>query len=186
MTSKGTSMETTRELRLLEALEKEPEIKQVDLAARLGMAVGTVNWLLKRLAAKGYVKVKRIGQWRWRYLITPQGAAAKARLTKVYIQRSMQLYRETRERARTLLHEVKQAGYDRVRIVGDAGNELVDVCRLTCLEQGIEAIGFGESGNPRTSNPINSMNSINPMNSTVPVLHIDGHELFLQWPKGNE
>ncbi len=203
--SRGTISEGTRELRLLEVLEEEPEIKQVDLAARLGVAVGTVNWLLKRLAAKGYVKVKRIGQWRWRYLITPQGVAAKAKLTKVYIQRSMQLYRETRERARTLLQEVEQAGYDRVRIVGDAGNDIVDVCRLTCLEQGINLVDSSGSELPLThysslvthhrSNSTNSMNSINPMNSInsmnpmnptnsdFPTLHINGQELSLKWPK---
>jgi hypothetical protein len=70
---KQTDSEEIRNLRLLEALAEEPEIRQVDLAARLGMAVGTVNWLLKRLTAKGYVKVKRIGQWHWRYLLTPPG-----------------------------------------------------------------------------------------------------------------
>jgi DNA-binding MarR family transcriptional regulator len=165
-TSKGTISEGTRELQLLEVLEENPEIKQVDLAAQLGVAVGTVNWLLKRLAAKGYVKVKRVGQWRWRYLLTPQGVTAKAKLTKFYIQRSMQLYRETRQRAQELLGEVQKAGYDRVRIVGDAGNDLVDVCRLTCLEQRITIIEPGRDGGDKQ-----------------PVLHIDGQKLSLEWPE---
>jgi len=64
-------------LRLLEALEEEPEVRQMDLAVRLGVATGTVNWHLKRLAAKGYVKIKKIGRWRWRYLLTPQGNGIK-------------------------------------------------------------------------------------------------------------
>jgi hypothetical protein len=33
---------------------------------------------------------------------------------------------------------VKEAGYDRVRILGRG--DVVDICRLTCLEQGIEVV----------------------------------------------
>ena len=164
------TLEDMRALKILEVLEDTPEVKQADLAAQLGVAVGTVNWLLKRLAAKGYVKVKRIGQWRWRYLITPQGAVAKTRLTKTYIERSMQLYRETRQRAQELLRQVEQAGHDRVRIVGGVGNELVDICRLTCLAQGIKVVSVGE-------------NSMSPTNPDFPKLCIDGRELSLEWPK---
>lgn len=150
------------ELRLLEELEEEPEARQVDLAARVEIAVGTVNWYLKRLAAKGYVKVKRIGQWRWRYLLTPKGMAEKARLTKAYIQRSMQLYRQTREQTQKLLVELRKAGYDSVRLEGD--NDLVDVCRLTCLEQMVKVISKVDK-------------------DRVPVLRVEGREFFLEWPK---
>ena len=162
----GTGSETVRELRLLEVLEEEPKIKQVELAARIGVAVGTVNWLLKRMATKGYVKVKRIGQWRWHYLLTSQGVSAKATLTKAYIQRSMQLYRETRERAQEILGEVQEAGYDRVQLIGDVGNDLVDVCRLTCLDLGIKTIESREGGSDKP-----------------PILHIIGQELSLEWPE---
>jgi len=151
-------------LRLMEALEEEPEVRQMDLAVRLGVAVATVNWHLKRLAAKGYIKVKKIGRWRWSYLLTPQGMAEKARLTRAYIEQAMQLYRETRERARKLLGEVKQAGYTQVRIEGDSKNDLADVCRLTCLEQGIKVVGSaGEA--------------------KLPALCVEGRELSLKLPE---
>jgi len=156
-------------LRLLEALEEEPQVRQVDLAVRLGVTVGTVNWHLKRLAAKGYIKVKRIGKWRWSYILTPQGLAEKARLTKAYIRQSMQLYRETRERAQRLLREVKRAGYSRVRLEGEPGNELVDVCRLTCLEQGIRVVSPADDNDDE-----------------LPVLRVDGQELSLEWPGRGE
>jgi len=152
-------------LRLMEELEEEPEVRQMDLAVRLGVATGTVNWHLKRLAARGYVKVKRIGQWRWSYILTPQGMAEKARLTRAYVQQSMQLYREIRERARKLLQEVQRAGYRQVRIEGD-NDDLADVCRLTCMEQGVKVANpaGGEGGE-------------------VPVLRVNGRELSLEWLK---
>lgn len=153
-------------LRLMEELEGKPEVRQMDLAVRLGVATGTVNWHLKRLAAKGYVKVKKIGKWRWSYLLTPQGMAEKARLTRAYIEQSMQLYSETREKARELLREVKSSGYDQVRIEGD--NELADVCRLTCLEHGVK-VTSSAGGKGREYE--------------LPVLRIAGRKLSLEWPE---
>ena len=53
------STDSTRDLRLLEHIELDPDVTQASLAGQLGVAVGTVNWHLKRLVAKGYIKVKR-------------------------------------------------------------------------------------------------------------------------------
>ena len=40
----AVELEQHRELQVLDILESEPEISQADLAARAGVAVGTVNW----------------------------------------------------------------------------------------------------------------------------------------------
>jgi len=179
--------ERLRELEVLEALAEDPEARQVDLATRLGVAVGTVNWLLKRLTSKGYIKVKRIGQWHWRYLVTPRGFAEKARLTQRYLQDSMRLYRQTRQEAQQLLSDLRKNGYDQVCLEGDPGNDLVDVCRLTCLEQGVAVVSLGESGEPQTTGHVPQATNHEPRTTShddVPVLHVDGPELSMDWPKG--
>jgi len=163
MPNKKMNSDQTRELKVLEALQQQPELRQVDLASRLGLAAGTANWLIKRLVSKGYVKAKRIGQWRWRYLLTPQGFAAKALLTQRYLQESMQIYRETRHKAQRLINELRDRDCTQVYIEGDPGNDLVDVCRLTCLEQGIKIVNSEANG--------------------IPVLRVDGQELVLNWSK---
>jgi DNA-binding MarR family transcriptional regulator len=61
-----------RDLILLEQIEQSPDATQASLADQLGVAVGTVNWHLKRLIAKGYVKVKRIERRKLKYIITPK------------------------------------------------------------------------------------------------------------------
>jgi DNA-binding MarR family transcriptional regulator len=130
-----TSPDPNREMVLLEKIEYDPDITQANLAAQLGVAVGTVNWHLKRFVAKGYVKVKRAQRRKLRYIITPEGIAFRARLTVNYIDQSMQLYRLVRDRVQEAVKEVKLAGYDSVRIVGDG--DIADICRLTCIEQGL-------------------------------------------------
>jgi predicted transcriptional regulator len=136
-----TSPEPVREMVLLEQIEHDPDINQSTLATQLGVAVGTVNWHLKRMIEKGYVKVSKASRRKLKYIITPEGIAFRARLTIDFIEQSMLMYRNTRQRVRELLTEVKRAGYDRVRIEADAGNghanDIADVCRLTCLEQNI-------------------------------------------------
>jgi DNA-binding MarR family transcriptional regulator len=140
--------EATREMILLEQIEIDPNVTQASLATHLGVAVGTVNWHLKRMIAKGYVKVKRAERRKLRYIITPEGITFRARLTIDYIEQSFLLYRNIRKRVHELLAEVKQAGFDHVRIVSETNlndpglsnqtNDIADVCRLTCLEQGIK------------------------------------------------
>jgi DNA-binding MarR family transcriptional regulator len=133
-----TQPDTTRELTLLEQIERDPDITQASLAAQLGVAVGTVNWHIKRFIAKGYVKVKRAQRRKLRYIITPEGIAFRARLTINYIDQSMRLYRRTRLKVRELLSEAQKAGFDRVRIMSEG--DIADICRLTCLEQRIAIV----------------------------------------------
>lgn len=127
--------EPVRELALLESIEKDPDVTQASLATQMDVAVGTVNWHLKRLIEKGYVKIKRAERKKLRYIITPEGIALRARLTVDYIEQQFRLYRKTRERVQEYLEEVHRAGYGQVRLVGEG--DVADICKLTCLEQGV-------------------------------------------------
>lgn len=131
-----TQVDPFREMELLEHIEHDPDVTQASLAALLGVAVGTVNWHIKRLVEKGYVKVKRAQRRKLRYIITPEGIALRARLTVNYIEQSMQLYRRVRYKVRELIAEARRAGYDHLRIEGEG--DIADICRLTCLEQNIK------------------------------------------------
>jgi len=146
----------TRELILLEQIERDPDVTQASLANQLGVAVGTVNWHIKRLVEKGYVKAKRAQRKKLRYIITPEGIAFRARLTVDFIENSMHLYRRTRKRVQELLGEVRAMGYESVRIAGD--DDIAEVCRLTCLEQGFKV----------TDDP------------NVPLLAVRGWKVFLE------
>jgi len=130
--------EELRELSLLENIENDPDVNQSTLATQLGVAVGTVNWHLKRLIAKGYVKVKRAERKKLRYIITPEGIAMRARLAVDYVEHSFSLYRKTRQRVNEHLKAVEAAGCKQVRILGKG--DVADICRLTCLEHGIEVV----------------------------------------------
>jgi DNA-binding MarR family transcriptional regulator len=151
-----TANDDVRELSVLEGIEHDPNINQSTLATQLGVAVGTVNWHLKRLIAKGAVKVSRAERKKLRYIITPEGIALRARLAINYVEHSLSLYRRTRQRVKEHIVEMRRKGYDRVRIVGEG--DVADICRLTCLEQNIAVV---EDGN-------------------APALILDGHKVRLE------
>ncbi len=130
--------ENIHEFRILEQIEKNPDATQADLAAQMGVAVGTVNWYVKRLIAKGFVKVTHLQRRRLRYLITPKGIAGKSRLTVEYMRVSLQLYRNIREQSLAALRQVRRAGHTQVVIQGDG--DAADICRLTCVEQGVAVV----------------------------------------------
>ncbi len=127
-----------RELTLLENIENDPDVNQSTLATQLGVAVGTVNWHLKRLISKGFVKVMRAERKKLRYIITPEGIALRARLAVNYVEQSFSVYRRTRQKVKDHVAKIRKAGFDRVRIVGTG--DVADICKLTCLEQGITVV----------------------------------------------
>lgn len=130
-----------RELALLEHISVDPDATQATLASQLGVAVGTINWHLKRLIDKGYVKVRRAERRKLRYIITPEWIALRARLAIDYIQTSMSLYRLVRERSLKAIQQLRKAGFQEVHIVGEG--EVAEICRLTCMEQNILMVDEG-------------------------------------------
>ncbi len=130
-----TQPDSTHDLSLLEKIEQNPDATQASLASQLGVAVGTVNWHLKRLINKGYIKVRRAERRKLLYIITPEGISFRAHLTMDYIQNSLRIYRQTRQQVLACLVKVRQAGCHTVRLVGEG--DIAEICRLTCLEQAI-------------------------------------------------
>ncbi|MDQ3068401.1 MAG: hypothetical protein M3R55_01570 [Acidobacteriota bacterium] len=87
-------------LRILDAFGAGLEVSQRSLASELGIALGLTNLLIKGLVRHGCVRIIHIKPNRVRYFVTPAGIAEKTRMTRAYLERSVQFYREARERIR--------------------------------------------------------------------------------------
>ncbi|MBI9049615.1 MAG: winged helix-turn-helix transcriptional regulator [Anaerolineaceae bacterium] len=130
--------EQNRDLIILEKIEQDPNVTQASIASQLGVAVGTVNWHVKRLIQKGYIKVRRVARRKLLYIITPEGLALRANLTLDYIQSSFELYRLVRNRVQVALARLDEHGYDAVQISGNG--DVAEICRLTCLENNVKVV----------------------------------------------
>lgn len=73
-----------------------PDLTQRELADQLGMSVGGLNYCLKALMDKGFVKMgnfqKSKNKFKYVYLLTPKGIAKKVALTSRFLQRKMAEY----------------------------------------------------------------------------------------------
>ena len=79
------------QLHILKIVEEKPEISQRQLAERLGVSLGKINYLLKALLDKGHIKagnfLRAEDKLKYAYLLTPEGMSAKLQLTRSYLAR---------------------------------------------------------------------------------------------------
>ena len=97
-------------LRVLRALEANPELSQRQLAAELGVSLGGVNYALKGLIERGFVKAdnfrKSGNKVAYLYVLTPQGVAEKASLATAFLGRKLEEYEVLRQEIEALKGEV--------------------------------------------------------------------------------
>ena len=92
--------------RVLHLLEKEPSITQRELAKKLGISLGGVNYCLKALIEIGYIKADNFGKntnkAAYLYLLTPQGFSEKASLAGEFLKRKMAEYQALKKEIESL------------------------------------------------------------------------------------
>ena len=106
----STSARDELRLRVLRALEANPELSQRQLAAELGVSLGGVNYALKALIERGFVKAdnfRRSGtKVAYLYVLTPKGIAEKSALASAFLGRKLEEYEVLRQEIEALKGEV--------------------------------------------------------------------------------
>lgn len=123
------------EYELLDEIAKDPMATQANLSNNLGIAIGSVNWYIKRLIHRGWIKVSHLNRTRLKYDLTPEGMTIFTQRALSYARHSLQVYGDFRRKAKALVAELKQEAVKEVYLEGD--DEAMDILRLTCIEMGI-------------------------------------------------
>ena len=124
-----------REYDLLNEIAQDSTVTQASLAKSLGIAVGSVNWYIKRLIKRGYVKVSHLDRTRLQYDLTPEGMSVFTERAMQYAKDSLKIYKSFRHNAKAIVTELQEKEVSRVYLEGD--DEIMDILRLTCLEAGL-------------------------------------------------
>ncbi len=124
-----------QEYRLLDEIAQDSLVTQAALSRRLGIAVGSVNWYIKRLIQRGWIKVSHLDRTRLKYDLTSEGLRIFSQRALLYARDSLRVYGELRSKAKALVGELKDRGVGQVFLTGD--DEMMDILRLTCIEEGI-------------------------------------------------
>jgi EPS-associated MarR family transcriptional regulator len=108
--SPGTHLEEVH-LKLLKAIEANPEATQRELSAALGVSLGKANYCLKAVIERGWVKVGNFkanpNKLAYAYLLTPSGFTAKRKLTAAFLRRKVEEYEQLKAEIAALKAEVE-------------------------------------------------------------------------------
>ena len=89
------------QLDVMRKIGKNPNLTQRDLAEELGFSLGKLNYCLRELKLKGFIKMnnfkKSKNKMKYIYVLTPGGIAAKTKLTINFMKRKMQEYDELKK-----------------------------------------------------------------------------------------
>ena len=82
---------------VLNTLNENPHITQRELAQKLGISLGGINFCLKALIDIGHIKAQNFSKnpkkLAYLYFLTPKGISEKARLTSGFLKRKINEYR---------------------------------------------------------------------------------------------
>ena len=116
MTSRQCKIQEDTTFRVLRILAQEPDISQRDLADRLGVSLGGLNYCLKALIDKGFVKLENFSNSRHKfgyvYILTPAGLLEKAALTGRFLKRKMTEYEALKAEIASIRSEASQESLD--------------------------------------------------------------------------
>ena len=123
------------EYALLNEIAQDSMVTQASLSDRLGIAVGSVNWYIKRLITRGWIKVSHLDRTRLKYDLTPDGMRVFTQRAMLYARDSLKVYGDYRKKAKRVTEELKEQCVSSVCIEGN--DEIMDILRLTCIEAGL-------------------------------------------------
>ena len=86
------------EFDILRKISKEPNVNQRDLAKKLGLSLGKINYCIRALKKKGLIKInnfkKNKRKLNYLYMLTPKGVSEKTRITINFMKQKMKEYDE--------------------------------------------------------------------------------------------
>lgn len=110
MSSRQARLQEDTYVRVLRLLQTNPDLTQRELAEQLSLSVGAMNYCLKALMAKGWVKMQNFSdsknKFGYVYVLTPKGLAEKAVLTRLFLKRKLDEYDTLREEIEMVQREL--------------------------------------------------------------------------------
>jgi len=85
----------------LRELSSEGAITQRELSRRLGLSLGSINYIIRALMEKGYIKAQRFknsnNKLGYMYILTPEGMKQKLKQTHIFMKRKLEEYEQLKQ-----------------------------------------------------------------------------------------
>jgi EPS-associated MarR family transcriptional regulator len=107
-------LDETTHYSLLKTLGENPGLSQREIAKRLGVSLGKVNYCLNALVEKGSLKINNFrnseNKLAYAYILTPRGIEQKARMTVEFLRIKMQEFEQLKAEISELQREANLDG----------------------------------------------------------------------------
>lgn len=132
--------EPLRDLQFLEELENNPNISQRELSHKFGIALGVTNACLKKMARRGWIKIKKIPPRRIGYYLTPHGFTEKSKLTYRFLSNTIHQYATTKKDIARKLLAWEKTGVKRIIFYGVS--EEMEIAYVTLQGVSLELVAI--------------------------------------------
>ena len=125
----GAYQITEKEYRVIDEVSKNNRLTQREVSRRVGISLGMANLILKRLARRGYIKVKGLNRRGLEYVLTPKGFAQKTEKSYRYFLTTINLLKKAKRKVQELVSEEYSRGQRKFIILGKG--ELADLIEIS-------------------------------------------------------
>ena len=122
---------TEQDLAIIETLDSG-NLTQRQIAEEVGLSLGMVNLLIKKLVTKGYIKVQKINTRRIFYYLTPAAIEEKTKKTYKFIKKTVKSLGLIKAKIREEILEKYKEGYRSFNII--RYSELTDIALIVLMD----------------------------------------------------
>ena len=125
---------------ILKTIENNASVSQRKLSSQMELNVASVNFALKRLIQKGFVRMVGANPRRIKYYITPEGLREKTQLAYKFFNRNIHFYKEIRNDIETRIVKATNDTETSIAIYG--ASELSEITYMVVSKMSWNFLGF--------------------------------------------
>ena len=137
---------------ILKTIESDSTVSQRRLSSQMEINVASVNFALKRLVKKGFIRMVGVNPRRIQYFITPEGLREKIQLAYSFFGRNLHFYKEIRSDIESRIVKATNGKETEIAIYGVG--ELSEIAYMAVSAMNINFVGFFLDGSKITNEEV--------------------------------
>ena len=134
------NQEEITQYNILQSLENGEQPSQRQLSSQLGINVASINFALKKLTKRGFVKMLGANPRRMQYILTPKGIAEKTQLAYKFFDRNFHFYKAVRKDVEDKIGSIQFNDKKRVALYGVT--DLMELAYLVIQDKELELVAI--------------------------------------------
>ena len=134
------NQEEITQYNILQSIENGEQISQRQLSSQLGINVASINFALKKLTKRGFVKMLGVNPRRMQYILTPKGIAEKTQIAYKFFDRNFHFYKAVRKDVEEKIGSIPFNDKKRVALYGVT--DLMELAYLVIQDKELELVAI--------------------------------------------